>query len=1370
MKKMRITTRRLIVIALCILTVLSTVPQAVYAATRTASPTDPDSSEDSFLTELSKFPASYQSAIKKLHSKYPDWKFYAQNTGLDFTASVNNESSGSKSLVLDTSCDMLKSQTSADYNSGVYKYYDAGGWVHASPNTVAYFMDPRNFLNEKDIFQFEALSYNAKSHSKTGVENMLSGSFMYRTIVSYIDTSGKKQTTTKYYSDLIMTAAKSANVSPYFLTSKILTEIGSDGSGSVSGNYTSSSGKKYVGYYNFYNIGAYDGTDPIANGLAYASSGTSYSRPWTTPEKSIVGGAKIISEDYIAEGQDTEYYQRFNVSPNSTYPKYTHQYMTNVMAAASQARNTYDAYSKLGLLANEKIFYIPVYNNMPNESVTSLTSGITLKSTSYPQTATVDSNNVNVRTGPNVSYPSAGMRLSAGTKVTIVDKTRTYTSTPGALTPLQFLYNPYWAKIKFTYNGTTYSGDYYISFTYLDITSSMSVSTAEAESITYTLSPSTSKEKPYFTTNNSDAISLTAKGSVKAKSTGSALVIATTLGGGFDFVTVNGSSDPTGISVTPTSSTIYTGDTLSLTASVTPSGAKYGSYVWSSSDKSVATVSSSGKVTAVSAGSATISVKTTNANFTKSAKCTVTVKDLGNPKITASSAVSNTSVKISWSAAEKADGYRLYTYNTETKKYTKIAQTTATSYTVKNLTCGDSYVFVVRAFRYMDGYTAWSAISPKYTVKAVPPYPTLSSVAQSGDSALKLTWKKGTDVTGYEIYRSLSKSSGYSLLKRITSASTVTYTNTGLELSTTYYYKVRAYKTVNSTRVYSSFSSVVSGTTAGQENLIEYKTTDSVNYRTGAGTSYSVAGTLATGKTVNVVDGYSKSADGYTWYKIKIGTSYYYCVKNYLTANEKLVDYYTTDSVNYRSGPGTSYDIKGSFPAKQLVKVVSGYSKSANGYTWYKIKLNSSYYYCAKDYLSTSTSGTTNTGTTTTTETLLDYKTTTDLNYRSGPGTTYSVKGTLASGKAVKVVKGYSKSANGYTWYKIKIGSTYYYCVKDYLAKVTSTSTGGTTGGTSSGGTTTTTEKLVKYTTTTSLNYRSGAGTTYAIKGTLSTGKTVNVVDGYSKSASGYTWYKIKIGTAYYYCVKDYLTKTTTTSSSSTSTEKLIKYYATADLNYRSGAGTSYAVKGTLASGKAVNVVDGYSKSANGYTWYKIKIGTSYYYCVKDYLSKTAPTSSSSTGTTTTTEKLTTYYATTELNYRSGAGTSYAVKGTITSSKAVNVVDGYSKSANGYTWYKIKIGTAYYYCVKDYLKFENSSSSSSSSSSSEEVLLAYKTTTLVNYRSGPGTSYSVTGTLPAGYDVTVVKGYSKTADGYTWYKIKVGSKYHYCVKDFIAPR
>lgn len=1242
--------------------------KAYAAAATPTQPDDTDSSGYSFSAELKKFPASYRSALTEIHNKYPKWKIYAQNTGLSFTAAVSKESAGSISLVAGSASWMLKSRLSRDYSSGSYTQYDAGGWVHASPNTVAYFMDPRNFLNVKDIFQFEALSYNSKSHTKSGVEDILKGSFMSNTKVSYINTSGKTVSTNQYYSDLIMTAGKKANVSPYYLASKILTEIGATKSGSVTGNY-----KGYVGYYNFYNIGASDGADPISNGLYYASTGSSYSRPWTSPSASILGGAQFIASGYIAEGQDTEYYQRFNVSPNTAYPYYTHQYMTNIMAAASQARNTYEAYSEMGMLAYEKVFYIPVYTNMPGADAETSANTVTLSSTSYPQAATVNSNNVNVRKGPNVGYGTFGIRLPSGTKVKVLGKTVSYASTAGGLSPYQFILDPYWAKVEFTYNGTKYTNAY-ISLTYLDISSSIKVSSSEATAVKYTLNPSSSKDKPYFTTLAYDKFSVSASGSVKAMAADSALVMATTYGRGFDMVTVNGSSDPTGIEISKTSATVYTGKTLTLTANATPSRCNYGSYVWKSSDKTVATVDGSGKVKGIKPGTATITVGVTNNKLTKTVSCKITVKDIGDTEIKSHVNTSATSAKLVWSAAGAADGYRIWEYNNSTKKYTAIATVkdgSATSYTVKNLTCGKTHIFAVRAYRSINGKNVWSKLLGQYSLKAVPAAVKISSASAAGDTSVTVKWSKATDVSGYEVYRATEKNGKYSLIKRLTSASTVSLNNTGLEPASTYYYKVRAYKTVGSSRIYSAYSAAAAVTTDGGSTLTAYKTTDDVNYRTGPGTSYNIAGTLATGKTVNAVDGYSKSANGYTWLKIKIGSSYYYCVSNYLKANETLSTYYATEAVNYRNGPGTSYEIKGSFKAQQQVSVVKGYSKSANGYTWYKVKVGTSYFYCVKNYLSTSSGSQNNTAAQ---EVLLDYKTTTEVNYRSGAGTSYSIKGTLQSGKAVKVVKGYSKSANGYTWYKIKIGSAYYYCVSEYLRSQSTSSS--SSSGTSSG---TNTEKLVSYQTTDSVNYRSGTGTSYSIKGTFSQGKTVNVVDSYSKTADGYTWYKIKIGSAYYYCVKNYLTKVST-SGTTASAEKLVSYKTTSEVNYRSGAGTSYGVKGTLATGKTVNVVDGYSKSANGYTWYKIKIGTAYYYCVSNYLKAV------STSTAQPQEKLVKYTTTDSVNYRSGAGTGYDVKGTLATGKAVNVVDGYSKTANGYKWYKIKIGTAYYYCVSNYLK------------------------------------------------------------------------------------
>lgn len=90
-----------------------------------------------------------------------------------------------------------------------------------------------------------------------------------------------------------------------------------------------------------------------------------YDRPWTTPGKAIVGGAKYIAATYISKGQNTSYLKKFNVNPNGYYSMYTHQYMANLRAPASEASRSYTAYQESGLSALALEFTIPVFNNMP---------------------------------------------------------------------------------------------------------------------------------------------------------------------------------------------------------------------------------------------------------------------------------------------------------------------------------------------------------------------------------------------------------------------------------------------------------------------------------------------------------------------------------------------------------------------------------------------------------------------------------------------------------------------------------------------------------------------------------------------------------------------------------------------------------------------------------------------------------------------------------------------------------------------------------------------------------------------------------------------------------------------------------------------
>lgn len=163
------------------------------------------------------------------------------------------------------------------------------------------------------------------------------------------------------YTDIIMKAAELSGVSPYVLASMILQEQGKGTSGSISGTHSA-----YPGYYNYFNIGAYehDGMGPIEAGLWYASQSGSNGRPWNTVEKAIIGGAKSYGDGYVNAGQDTFYLKKFNVQGSN---KYSHQYMTNVPGAAAEGAKISEAYNS-SIKATALEFKIPVYENMPETS------------------------------------------------------------------------------------------------------------------------------------------------------------------------------------------------------------------------------------------------------------------------------------------------------------------------------------------------------------------------------------------------------------------------------------------------------------------------------------------------------------------------------------------------------------------------------------------------------------------------------------------------------------------------------------------------------------------------------------------------------------------------------------------------------------------------------------------------------------------------------------------------------------------------------------------------------------------------------------------------------------------------------------------
>ena len=160
----------------------------------------------------------------------------------------------------------------------------------------------------------------------------------------------------KTYAQAFIEAGKEANVSAVHLASRAIQEMGTNGSSASSGTVSG-----YEGYYNFYNIGATSGEDNYLKGLEYAKN-----QGWNSIQKAITGGAKFIGSSYISIGQDTIYFQKFNVSSYRTRLEYTHQYQTNIMAPESESANIYTSNKESGKLNNNYTFIIPVYNNRPD--------------------------------------------------------------------------------------------------------------------------------------------------------------------------------------------------------------------------------------------------------------------------------------------------------------------------------------------------------------------------------------------------------------------------------------------------------------------------------------------------------------------------------------------------------------------------------------------------------------------------------------------------------------------------------------------------------------------------------------------------------------------------------------------------------------------------------------------------------------------------------------------------------------------------------------------------------------------------------------------------------------------------------------------
>ena len=525
---------------------------------------------------------------------------------------------------------------------------------------------------------------------------------------------------------------------------------------------------------------------------------------------------------------------------------------------------------------------------------------------------------------------------------------------------------------------------------------------------------------------------------------------------------------------------------------------------------------------------------------------------------------------------------------------------------------------------------------------------------------------------------------------------------------------------------------------------VSAKTTEYVNFRSGPGTNYSSQGIIASGTTITVTD-----TSNSEWYAVRLSngsTGYIYA--EYIsmstggsTSNGEERSAKTTEYVNFRSGPGTNYNSKGVIALGTTVTVTD-----TSNAQWYAVRLsNGSTGYIFAEYISFTGS---NTPSATAAPTQApsngseqSAKTTEYVNFRSGPGTNYSSKGVIALGTTVTVT-----DTSNSEWYAVRLsnGSTGYIFAQ-YLKLNSSSSATATPAPSGS-------EQSAK--TTEYVNFRSGPGTNYSSKGVIALGTTVTVTD-----TSNSEWYAVRLSNgsmgyifAQYLKLNSSSTATATPAPTQAPSGSEQSAKTTEYVNFRSGPGTNYSSKGVIASGTTVTVTD-----RSNSQWYAVRLANgSTGYIFAQYLKVTGTSSATPTPTPTqapSNDGTVQAKLTADVNLRRGAGTNYGVIKVIGTGTTVTVTD-----ASNSQWYKVKLSDSTEgYLFSEYLKVTSGDINSAKPSATPTPTPApsngtvqAKTTSDLNVRKGPGTSYGIIKVIDMNVTVTVTE-----ATNSSWYKVKL---------------
>ena len=317
---------------------------------------------------------------------------------------------------------------------------------------------------------------------------------------------------------------------------------------------------------------------------------------------------------------------------------------------------------------------------------------------------------------------------------------------------------------------------------------------------------------------------------------------------------------------------------------------------------------------------------------------------------------SNSAIKLTWTKASDVTGYYVYR-STDGKKYSKIKtlKASTTAYTNTSLTAGKKYYYSIASYK--NTSTGAVAIGPKSsainittTSSSSVPAPSNLKVAEYSNSAIKLTWTKAPDVTGYYVYRS-TDGKKYSKIKML-KAYTTAYTNTSLTAGKKYYYSIASYKNTSTGAVaIGPKSSAVNALTISSSKLsypsgfaVKEVATDAIKLvwnKSSNASGYYIYRSIDN-KNFSKIKALPSSSTSYTNTALYLDTTYYYKIASYVNSNGSIGLSAKSPAVNAKT-TSTSVSFTSKTSTSTTITLNWDYP-SATGYQIYRLDINTGKY------------------------------------------------------------------------------------------------------------------------------------------------------------------------------------------------------------------------------------------------------------------------------------------------------------------------------------------------------------------------------------------------------------------------------------------